>query len=74
MFPMNINNNDTELNSFICEAVGCSARATNTIEVKVGTLGIISLLLCNDCISKFQENKVYRIWNQNPDSNGVEAK
>ena len=71
---MSINNKNTELNNLTCEAVGCFARATNTIEVKVGTLGAITLLLCSDCISKFQENKVYRIRNQNPDSNGIEAK
>ena len=39
----------------ICEASGCFAKATDKITVKVGTLGVISLLLCNDCVSKFQE-------------------
>jgi len=41
--------------NIICEASGCSAEATDKIAVKVGTLGVISLLLCNNCVSKFQE-------------------
>jgi hypothetical protein len=58
-----------------CEAFGCSAKATDEITVKVGNLGAISLLLCDDCISKFQENKVYRYKNQEDrDLNGIEAK
>jgi hypothetical protein len=52
---MDDNHNDADANNLICEAVGCSARATEKIAVKVGTLGVISLLLCNDCVSKFQE-------------------
>ena len=39
----------------ICEASGCFARATNKITVEVGPRGVISLLLCNNCVSKFQE-------------------
>lgn len=52
---MSIYNKNPEVYNSICEAVGCFARATNNIAVKVGTLGVISLFLCNDCISKFQE-------------------
>jgi hypothetical protein len=47
--------NDPEPNNLICEAVGCHAKGTDEIAVNVGTLGVISLLLCTDCISKFQE-------------------
>ena len=39
----------------ICEASGRFAKVTDKITVKVGTLGVISLLLCNDCVSKFSE-------------------
>ncbi len=39
----------------ICDAVGCFARATEKIEVKAGPQKVIPLLLCNDCVSKFQE-------------------
>jgi hypothetical protein len=52
---MTINNTDTELNNLICEAEGCSAKATNEIKAKAGPQKVISLLLCNDCVSKFQE-------------------
>lgn len=48
-------NNDPELNNLICEAAGCFARATDKIKVKVGAQKVISLLLCNDCVSKFQD-------------------
>ena len=47
---------DFQVNNGICEAVGCFARATTKIKVKVGQLGSISLDLCNDCIGKFNEN------------------
>lgn len=39
----------------ICEASGCTANATGKIAVKVGTLGVISVSVCSDCISMFQE-------------------
>jgi hypothetical protein len=58
-----------------CEAFGCSAKATDEIAVKVGSLGVIPLSLCDDCISKFQENKVHPYQNQEDlDLNGIEAK
>jgi hypothetical protein len=47
--------NNAELYNIICEAVGCDAKATEKIEVKAGTQKVISLLLCNDCVSKFRE-------------------
>jgi hypothetical protein len=48
-------NSDSELDNPICEAVGCFARAKDKIKVEAGAQKVISLLLCNDCISKFQE-------------------
>ena len=39
----------------ICEASECYAKATDKVTVTVGTLGVISLALCNDCVSKFKE-------------------
>lgn len=38
-----------------CEASGCIANATHKIAIKVGTLGIISIFVCSDCIPIFQE-------------------
>ena len=46
---------DAELYNVICEAVGCCAKATDKIEVRAGPQKVISLLLCTDCVSKFQE-------------------
>jgi hypothetical protein len=46
----------SEVNKNICEAVGCFAKATTTIEVKVGQEGLISLSLCEDCIKKFGDD------------------
>jgi hypothetical protein len=48
--------NYSESNNSICEAVGCHAKAIDKIAVKVGTLGVISLLLCGDCKGKFQDD------------------
>ena len=39
-----------------CEAVGCNAKATTTIPVPVGNKGTISVLLCQKCISKFEQD------------------
>jgi hypothetical protein len=41
----------------ICEAVNCSAKATMSIDVKVGKLGKILLSVCNDCCRKFQDSE-----------------
>ena len=53
--PMGNYTYDLELNNAICEATGCFSRATEKIEVSAGLQKVISLLLCNDCVSKFQE-------------------
>ena len=44
-----------ESGSHVCEVNGCFEKATRKIMVKVGTLGAISLLVCSDCVTKFQE-------------------
>jgi hypothetical protein len=47
----------SEINKEICEAVGCLAKATTEISVKVGLLGEIQLRLCKDCVYKFAGDK-----------------
>jgi hypothetical protein len=44
---------DSDVNNTICEAVGCIAKATTEIRVKVGQRGIISLRCCKYCVGKF---------------------
>ena len=48
-----LKNTTNEVNNGTCEAEGCFAPATNTIEVKAGNHRTISLSLCNICVSKF---------------------
>ena len=48
--------NDSEL-SATCEAVGCYSKAVQRIAVKVGNLGAIPLLLCRNCVTKFQDDE-----------------
>ncbi len=52
---MDNNNTDADANNFMCEATGCFEKATDKIAIKVGSLGVITLLLCSNCIPKFQE-------------------
>jgi hypothetical protein len=52
---MNYEYIDSDSNKGICEAFGCYSKATTTIEVSVGVLGIIPLLLCANCVSIFKE-------------------
>jgi hypothetical protein len=40
----------------ICEAFGCSAKATTQIAVKVGKRGTIILHLCRNCVDRFDEH------------------
>jgi hypothetical protein len=40
----------------ICEAEGCISPASTAIEVKVGTLGVIMLYLCNHCVNEFEDD------------------
>ena len=44
---------DSEVNNDICEAVGCFAKATIGIALKVGQQEVIPLRLCKDCVNKF---------------------
>jgi len=53
--PMDKYTYDLELNNAICEAAGCCAKATDKIKVRAGNQKVISLLLCNQCVPKFQE-------------------
>lgn len=48
--------NYSELNA-TCEAAGCYSKAVYRIAVKVGNLGVIPLLLCGNCVAKFQESE-----------------
>jgi hypothetical protein len=50
---MNKETSFSNLNKNTCEAIGCLAKATIKIPVQVGQLGIISLHVCKDCLSKF---------------------
>jgi hypothetical protein len=42
-----------EVNKRICEAAGCSAQASEKIQVNVGQKGTICLYLCSNCVGKF---------------------
>ena len=53
---MNLHCLGADIDKHICECVGCFSKATTTIEVKVGILGVIPLLLCHNCINKFRED------------------
>lgn len=46
-----------EFGSHVCEATGCFKKATERIAIKVGDLGAISLFVCSDCVTRFQEVK-----------------
>ena len=48
---------DPEVNNDTCEAVGCFAKATNKIAVKVGSLGSINLYLCKGCAKMFGDKE-----------------
>ena len=48
--------NNTGINKNICEAVGCFAKATDSIDVKVGDSRAITLFLCKKCMIRFEDN------------------
>jgi hypothetical protein len=52
---MDNNDNKADANNFICEATDCFEKATNKVVIKVGSLGVITLLLCSNCVPEFQE-------------------
>jgi hypothetical protein len=39
----------------ICEAIGCSNKATVQLAVNAGRERTIQLFLCKDCVSKFED-------------------
>jgi hypothetical protein len=49
-----------QINNHICYAVNCNRKATNVIELDVGKFGLIPILLCNNCISKFTKKEVLK--------------
>jgi len=50
-------NINTGLYNVICEALGCFARATKNVEVRAGAQKVITLSVCNDCATKFEEDE-----------------
>jgi hypothetical protein len=40
--------------SDICEAINCNAESTAQVQVKAGRHGLISLSLCDNCVSRFE--------------------
>ncbi len=51
---------DLQLNNSICEAVECFAKAATEIRIPVGKLGLLKLLVCNNCIPKFTDYEFVR--------------
>jgi hypothetical protein len=43
-------------NKAVCEAQGCNAKATVSLPVKVGKLGTTRLMLCSNCVIKFNDD------------------
>jgi len=67
---------DTDINKNICEAVGCFVKATDKIALEGGTHGIISVLVCKNCIRKFRDDAVQETnkLGSNTRSSGVQAR
>jgi hypothetical protein len=42
----------------ICEAFGCSSRATTRIVLPMGHKGSIPVYVCDECVTKFQERSL----------------
>ena len=42
--------------NMVCNAFGCTAAVITAQEVKVGTLGVITLFLCNECVKEFKDD------------------
>jgi hypothetical protein len=55
--PMNSSSKQTENINGICEGIGCVAKATSKVPVKVGAKGRIVLLLCEKCKQRFSYSK-----------------
>jgi hypothetical protein len=67
---------DSGLNKNICEAVGCFSKATDKIALEGGTFGIISVLVCRNCIRKFREDAIQETnkLGSNTRSSGAQAR
>ena len=50
---------DIDTNKNICQAVGCFAKATDKIALEGGTYGVISVMVCRNCIGKFQDDSAH---------------
>jgi hypothetical protein len=50
---MSNNTMSSDVNNSICEAVGCFAKAKFKVPINVGTIGKISLFLCENCRPRF---------------------
>jgi hypothetical protein len=64
--PMNSTDKPIENINSICEGLGCNAKATSKVPVKVGVKGRIVLLLCEKCKQRFSYSK-----SQSAQINGV---
>ena len=49
-----INNKEKPSNKAVCNAFGCSKKATQISNIPVETFGTITLHLCDNCTSIFQ--------------------
>jgi len=47
----------SEVYNNVCEAVGCFAIAESEVKIPVGKLGLLKLLVCDNCISKFTDRE-----------------
>jgi hypothetical protein len=73
---VSIDYTETDINNSICEAVGCTAKATDNIAVQGGKFGVISVLVCRNCIGKFREDAIQETnkLGSNTRSCGVQAR
>lgn len=51
------NDYTTNNNKVICEAINCYREATEKIDIKAGSFGLITLNLCKRCIKRFQKSR-----------------
>jgi hypothetical protein len=78
MTPTSNNVRSAELNNgIVCECIGCYAKATDKITLKIGSKGTITLFLCENCKPRFstnynnQQNEVESTEAVKPESNGT---
>lgn len=46
---------ESNLTLCLCEAFDCNSKATAQVQVNAGKFGNITLNVCKDCVSKFEE-------------------